>query len=144
LGIYASHVLEHLSLEDFHKALRNTKKILKSNGIFRLVVPDLESAAREYLRRIDLGDPEASTVFLEETCLGRRKRARHLPGFLHEWLRTSDHLWMWDTLSMKHALEQHGFRYVRRCAFGDCDDPMFAMVEEEGRFERATALEARG
>ena len=24
-GIYASHVLEHLALEDFHAALRNTK-----------------------------------------------------------------------------------------------------------------------
>ena len=48
-GVYCSHTLEHLSLVDFRKALANTKKILKPGGIFRCVVPDLESAARKYI-----------------------------------------------------------------------------------------------
>jgi len=41
-AVYCSHVLEHLSLDDFRKALRNTHRILKSGGTFRLVVPDLD------------------------------------------------------------------------------------------------------
>src|SRR6266568_3068610 len=45
-GVYASHVLEHLSLNDFWLALRNTIRLLKAGGIFRLVVPDLEVRAR--------------------------------------------------------------------------------------------------
>ena len=44
-GVYASHVLEHLAQEDFHKALENTKRILTGGGLFRLVVPDLEFSA---------------------------------------------------------------------------------------------------
>src|ERR1700754_5145043 len=48
-GVYASHVLEHLSLSEFHLALENTKKILADGGIFRAIVPDLEWSAREYL-----------------------------------------------------------------------------------------------
>lgn len=40
-GIYASHVLEHLSLVDFRKALANTYLMLADGGVFRLIVPDL-------------------------------------------------------------------------------------------------------
>ena len=34
-GIYCSHILEHLSLEDFRSALKNTYKILELDGICR-------------------------------------------------------------------------------------------------------------
>lgn len=143
-GVYASHVLEHLALDDFHRALDNTKLILRDGGIFRLVVPDLEWAAREYIRRIDAGDPQSNSFFLTETRLGIGTRHRRLMPFLYEWLGTSQHLWMWDAPSLVHALQQHGFRNVRRCCFGDCPDPMFALVESGDRFEHAVAVEGIG
>ena len=40
-GVYASHVLEHLALDDFHTALKETFRILKPGGRFRALVPDL-------------------------------------------------------------------------------------------------------
>jgi SAM-dependent methyltransferase len=48
-GVYASHVLEHLSRADFETAIRNTFQMLKPGGIFRLIVPDLEIRAAMYL-----------------------------------------------------------------------------------------------
>ncbi len=142
-GIYASHVLEHLSLEDFHIAVQNTKKLLRAGGIFRLIVPDLEWAAREYIRRLDARDLTANHFFLEETCLGKKTRPRGVHGVIYSSLATSAHGWMWDSLSMAGALEEHGFCRVRKCSFGDCDDQMFALVEDARRFEHATAIEAR-
>jgi SAM-dependent methyltransferase len=142
-GAYASHVLEHLSLNEFHTALRNTRKLLRPGGIFRLVVPDLEWAAREYVRRLDAGDLAANQFFLEETCLGKKDRPHGLRGIVYNSFATSAHGWMWDSLSLSHALEEHGFRGVRKCLFGDCEDPMFALVEDVRRFEHATAMEAR-
>src|SRR5579884_2937348 len=71
-GVFASHVLEHLSLADFHKALQNTVRILRPGGIFRLVVPDLEWAARDYLARVEAGDATANDMFLSNTGLGQR------------------------------------------------------------------------
>ncbi len=62
-GIYASHVLEHLSLEDFRAALRNTFEMLKPGGIFRLIVPDLYVRARKYTDLVDKKSPKAS-IFL--------------------------------------------------------------------------------
>jgi len=142
-GVYASHVLEHLSLEEFHRAIDNTKTILQEGGIFRIVVPDLEWAAKEYLTRLEAGDARANTFFLNETHLGYSTRERGFSRFLYSWLQRSQHLWMWDAASLIHVLEEHGFRAVRRCRFGDCEDSMFARVEDRGRFEHATAVEAR-
>jgi len=142
-GVYASHVLEHLALEDFHTALENTKRILAKDGILRLVVPDLEWAAKEYITKVSAGDPQANAFFLRETHLGEEKRDRGLIGFVYKFLNTSRHLWMWDALSLERALAEHGFKNIRRCYFGDCEDRMFNLVEEAGRFEHAVAMEAR-
>jgi SAM-dependent methyltransferase len=142
-GVYASHVLEHLALEDFHKALQNTYRILRKAGVFRLVVPDLERSAREYITRLDGGEPNANAYFLRETTLGCVNRDRGLIGLAKKLFNTSAHLWMWDETSMTKALQDHGFRQIRRCRFGDCEDTMFSLVEERGRFENAVAMEAR-
>jgi len=142
-GVYASHVLEHLTLRELHIALDNTRKVLRPGGIFRLVVPDLEWAAREYLRRLDAGDDSASRFFLIETRLGRKERATGIRKILYESFARSAHGWMWDALSLCRALEEHGFKCVRQCHFGDCEDPMFALVEDARRFENAIAIEGR-
>ena len=55
-AVYASHVLEHLSRQDFETALRNTLKVMAPGALFRLVVPDLEVRARVYLERPAAGD----------------------------------------------------------------------------------------
>lgn len=142
-GVYASHVLEHLTLEDFHRALNNTHRILEKSGIFRLVVPDLEWCALEYIARVQRGDPDANSVFMRSASLGSERRERGLMGFARRLFNTSEHLWMWDEASLLRALSEHGFRNVRRCQCGDCEDSMFAQVEEFGRFENSVAMEAR-
>jgi len=142
-GVFASHVLEHLALDEFHRAIANTRKILRNGGIFRLVVPDLEWSARQYLNRLEANDATANSFFLEKTHLGHLKRDRGFLGLLYSWLQTSAHLWMWDAPSLIHALEQLGFHQVRRCSFGDCEDPMFGIVESKTRFEDGVAIEAR-
>ncbi len=57
--VYHSHVLEHLCRDDAMRFLQECHRILKPGGILRIAVPDLEDAAREYLRNIarcDTGD----------------------------------------------------------------------------------------
>jgi hypothetical protein len=142
-GVYASHVLEHFALDDLHRALQNTKRIMEPGALFRLVVPDLEWAAREYIGRLQAGEPEANSFFLRETRLGEERRPRGPIQLVHSLLRTSRHLWMWDGPSLARALCEQGFSDVRRCSFGDSGDPMFALVEDRGRFEHAVALECR-
>jgi len=143
-GVYSSHTLEHLSLADFRQALRNTYRILRPDGIFRLVVPDLEVAVRNYLDMLEHGQSDASLKFIgTDTLLGQFERPRGLKGYLTTVLGNSHHLWMWDFASMSKELAEAGFLDIRRCQFNDSTDPMFSFVEDPSRFENALAIECR-
>lgn len=148
-GIYASHVLEHLSLADFWVALHNTFRLLKPGGIFRLVVPDLEARARIYLQKLESGEADANTWLMRIAGIGVERRDRSLEGIARLVFGNSAHLWMWDEKSMAAALRKVGFVDVRRCQFNDSTDAAFRLVEEAGRFfdqsaqVRECAMEAR-
>jgi predicted SAM-dependent methyltransferase len=133
-GAYASHVLEHLSYEEFWIALRNTYKMLAPGGIFRLVVPDLESRARLYCDELSRGRADSNSMFLRLTYLGVSQRPRNIFSRLRASLGNSAHLWMWDYCAIEEALQKSGFVKVRRAAFNDCDDSMFLLVEDKKRF----------
>ena len=137
-GVYASHVLEHLSLEDFVIALENTIKILKPSGVFRFIVPDLAIAAKNYLSS---ESETASIDFLKSTILGVECRPRGYQGLIRSFLANSNHLWMWDYKSLKHELQKVGFIQIRKANFNDSRDPAFADVEDQGRFIDAVAIE---
>jgi predicted SAM-dependent methyltransferase len=141
-GVYCSHVLEHLCLEDCRKAIQNTYALLQTGGRFRCVVPDLEWAARNYIAGLDREDPEANIHFLSYTMLGARSRPRDLKSVAMKTFGHQQHLYMWDKLSLKNLLLQAGFSQVRSCTYHDSIDPMFVAVEEASRFEHAVAMEA--
>lgn len=139
-GVYCSHVLEHLALDDFHVALEHTFSYLKSGGVFRLVLPDLEQLARAYLAD---SDASAASRFMEASWLGKKQRARGLRGLVADWLGNSTHLWMWDENAMAKQLADHGFRDIRRAFFGDAEDRMFDQVEDKERFDGCLAMQCR-
>ncbi len=131
-GLYASHVLEHLTLEDCKTALKNSYTVLKAGGRFRLIVPDLRVRAEKYVATST--DPEAASAFMHSVGLGQTSRLRGVVPRLAHYFGNSAHLWMWDEASMTTAVRAAGFSRVRRCEFGDSGDPMFALVEERERF----------
>jgi Methyltransferase domain len=137
-AVYCSHVLEHLSLNDFRIALANTRLVLREKGIFRLVLPDLRAAAERYVA--DQSET-AAIGFMTETFLGITDRHRGVRGFLRSWLGNSHHLWMWDFQSLRRELETVGFHGIRPARHGDSEDPMFAVVEEESRWVDAVGIQ---
>ena len=54
--VYSSHTLEHFSRDVGERILRECFRVMKSGGIIRIVVPDLEKSCREYLRILDAVD----------------------------------------------------------------------------------------
>lgn len=52
--VYHSHVLEHFSKEDGFHFMKECFRVLNTNGIIRIAVPDLEIIAKEYLRNLQL------------------------------------------------------------------------------------------
>ncbi|MET4118624.1 SAM-dependent methyltransferase [Bradyrhizobium sp. JR1.5] len=148
-GVYASHVLEHLSRSDVETALRNTYRMLRPGGIFRLIVPDLESRARLYLSKLDSGTNDANDWFMTAAHLGLFKGPSTITEKVSRTFGGSLHLWMWDFPSMQEQLRRAGFVKIRRCNYGDSEDAMFSRVEDPTRFvdpkhqTEELALEAR-
>lgn len=141
-GVYCSHVLEHLSLEDFRKALRTSLSILKKGGIFRCVVPDLERSIDTYITERAEGKPEASFKLINDTMLGLHTRPKGFKQIVISIAGNSHHLWMWDKYSLEKELQDAGFKHIRLCRFNDSSDLNFKKVEDEARFYGAVAFEA--
>jgi SAM-dependent methyltransferase len=55
-AVYHSHLLEHLPRHEAYGLIDECYRVLKPRGIIRVVVPDLEAIAREYLRALELID----------------------------------------------------------------------------------------
>ncbi len=136
--VYCSHVLEHLSLSAFEDALKNTYKILKPGGVFRLVLPDFRVLVDEYINN----ESELAAVsFMCNTGMASETRNRGFKGFLVEWLGNSRHLWLWDYPSLRKYLKDTGFTEIRRAYFGDSSDSIFNSVENHERWTNALGIE---
>ncbi len=141
-GAYCSHVLEHMSLEDFRKALANTYKMLKPGGTFRMVMPDLKVLVDDYIADKQKGDPEASIRFIKRTIMGMDTRPQTISGKARQAFGYLGHLWLWDDESAINEFEKAGFKNIRKIEFNDSEDPMFKLVENRKRFELCVRLEA--
>lgn len=51
--VYHSHVLEHFSREDGLRLLQRCWRVLRTNGVMRVAVPDLERIVRIYLQALE-------------------------------------------------------------------------------------------
>jgi predicted SAM-dependent methyltransferase len=139
-AVYCSHVLEHLALSDFRRAIRNVFQYLRPHGVFRLVVPDLEYLIRQYCAD---SDAEAALKFLYDAHLGESSATRGLRSLPQALFGRSRHLWMWDYKSMARELVDAGFAGVRRASFGDSEDLRFSEVESRGRWENCLGIECK-
>jgi predicted SAM-dependent methyltransferase len=142
-GVYASHVLEHLSLEDFRTALGNTMRMLRPGGLFRLVVPDLQALVGFYQQRLAQGVSETNSWLMRSTGLGTERSPRGARAVAQAIFGAGAHLWMWDEFGLTTELRNAGFSEIRRCQFGDCMDRTFLEVEVADRFDGSCAMEAR-
>ena len=55
-AVYASHLLEHLYLEEAKRLLRECFRVLQPNGVLRMVVPDLRAIVLEYMGEKPFGE----------------------------------------------------------------------------------------
>jgi predicted SAM-dependent methyltransferase len=126
-AVYASHLLEHLYLDEAKTLLRDCHRVLMPGGVIRLVVPDLKTLVMEYLAAIDHGDRLESGPFespADRLNVRLRFRESSRPqGHILQRLYTAmtdfhSHKWMYDSLSLIRHLQEAGFVDVVEMAFG--------------------------
>jgi len=111
--IYCSHMLEHLTRDDFIIALYEIKRLLKSNGAFRFVIPDIKFILNKYT------DSENISDFLNESGLGYMQSKVGFINSVKYLLTNSKHEWLWSYTELESILLEMGFTRVRRAYYGD-------------------------
>jgi SAM-dependent methyltransferase len=124
--LYASHVFEHLPLREFRAALKECRRILKSGGVFRAVVPNLGYYIARY---IDSQSPTRSIDFCLATGMGTESFANPFSR-----MRGDSHHIMYDLETMMNELTSSGFSSVRQAAYGDSSFKEFSEVESRERW----------
>lgn len=132
-AIFCSHMLEHVPLEDMRESLNNMFRMLKSGGLFRMIVPDLAIRALAYTRSV--GHPDAAGKFIDDCLFGVKSAEKSLVARVQAVYGNARHLQMYDEAAMRREMERAGFVDIRRCAFGDSELAAFAEVEDPARFE---------
>jgi predicted SAM-dependent methyltransferase len=139
-AIYCSHVLEHMTLDEFRLAIRNVFSYLRPGGTFRLVLPDLEQLIKNYMNDSTAG---AASRFMQESFLGEQTFVRGLKAMPTALFGRSRHLWMWDYKGIAEQLAAAGFTDIRRAELGDSLDSRFSEVETESRWANCLGVNCK-
>ncbi len=134
-GIYASHLLEHLSRSKAEFFVRECYRVLNSEGVIRLVVPDLRSYIEEYARlKSEMPDSSfPASRFMERlnTCRWHQWENLSLPLRIYKAMKDFlSHKWMYDRESLITLLQEAGFKGVSEKKFGSAI-PRIADVERQ-------------
>ena len=125
--IYSSHLIEHLRKDEAEKVLREGFRVLKRGGLIRLVVPDLELMARNYIKEIEdirnkgeKKDYLPSERFLDLLGMGEKTRT----PLVLKIFSSGRHMWMYDEISLTALLKSYGFVDIQKRNYkeGECPD----------------------
>lgn len=101
--LYSSHMLEHLDRLEASRFLTEARRVLRSGGIMRVVVPDLDLLAKTYLTTAD------ADAFVEGTLLAFPKPRSMADRVKLLLAGPRHHCWMYDGASLCKLLEGLGF-----------------------------------
>ncbi|HUG40834.1 MAG TPA: methyltransferase domain-containing protein [Longimicrobiales bacterium] len=119
-AVYSSHVLEHLPRSAAVNLVRESRRVLRPGGVFRIAVPDLDRLVAAYSPE----DPDGWMELLLETSQPRAKNRHH---------------WMYNAVSLRALLAGAGFREITRREYreGECPDVERVDIRPDSLFMEA-------
>lgn len=128
--VYHSHVLEHLDREAGKRLIEECRRVLKSGGVLRIVVPDLEVLVNRYTRALEQVQAGASRSGYDSAMsdlfdqmvnqVPSGRSSQNLVTRLLERIFVRDtrangesHQWMYDSWSLAALLDDLGFADIK-------------------------------
>ena len=135
--VYSSHTLEHLSRDAGRLFLEECMRVLKKDGIIRIIVPDLKALVSEYMSG---GIPADEFVLRMEVLTGKGDEGFF--GKLRSALISFPHKCMYDEKCLAGILCDMGFQAsVRKSMESDIEG--IGEIEREDRTVNAVVVEGR-
>lgn len=144
-GVYAHHVVEHISYSDALALFREIHRVLKPNGTFRMVVPDLEcflrayqSTASEERQKIMTFLPPHAMAYLSSTIT----TPLEMVDYIFRDSNSNRHLSSWDWETAELRLKEAGFAKVIRQTVNKSVDTQLAGHDKQDWADHSLYIEA--
>jgi predicted SAM-dependent methyltransferase len=139
--VYSSHLFEHLYHDDAKKLLMECMRVLRPEGVLRIVVPDFRAMILTYINEYQTNDfnrlEKISPAHkLQESLLLRTSRSPSgsMPYKLYTALNDfHSHKWMYDTDSLQKCFWDAGFVQIQEMPCHESRILDIDVVENPGR-----------
>ncbi len=121
--IYNEHFMEHFSVEDGQKILKDFMRVLEPGGVLRIAMPDLEVITNNYVK-----------LSLDKDPVIKRRKLTFIQTKA-EWINMSfrwwGHQWLYDFEELKRRLVEAGFDQgkISRCKLNQSKYPLLRNLE---------------
>jgi predicted SAM-dependent methyltransferase len=152
-AVYASHLLEHLYLDESDRLLRECLRVLKPGGVVWVVVPDLGALLEGYRSGMfpkwldSYPRYPARADMLVQGLLMREHVAPKTRGAYRVFQALTDfhsHKWMYDADSIAAHVRAAGFVGVKNMACWESRIPGIDRIERRDRVEEGAGIVAEG
>lgn len=118
--IYHEHVIEHLTVEEALRCLRDWHRLLAPGGVLRVATPDLAYLVERYH-----GDWRDQAWLRQPEYAFIRTGAEMLNVAFRWW----EHRYLYDGEELARRLREAGFDPIRRCTLGESEVPELRGLE---------------
>ncbi len=124
-GIFSEHTSEHLTYDENARLFRECFRILKDNGVIRLIVPDLSIFIHSYVSGDSGWFAEwERNMFIDSPLPDRARRRLRTPLQAISFVTQEyGHVSCWDFDTLRTLLEDSGFSEIRKVGFREGQNP---------------------
>lgn len=135
--IYSSHSLEHLSKIEGRYLLRECHRLLKPNGIIRIVVPDLKVIINRYTQGKIAADEVLDQLYVTYNSPTDGVLKRIIAPFIQ-----FPHKCMYDTPTLLRIMSEIGFEVASKQAF-ESEIKDIQVIEQSERTAESILVEGK-
>ena len=130
--VFSEHMIEHVPYEGGVAMLRECHRILRDDGVIRVVTPDLASIAALYSSTLSDAQKEYLSWFCA-ACLPQG-RPHTVASAMNAQFRFWGHQFVYDEETLATALLTAGFTSITRKRLGQSNHPELAHLENVQRY----------
>ena len=132
--IFSSHFIEHLTFEEGLNFIKECHRVLKPNGILRIVCPDIMIWIDKVYNAKDVEFFEIyknaiDVDFWENSVYNVKDKVKTNIQVLNSMIYNWGHKWMWDFESLKTELESVGFGSIEQMEHLKSNIPIIEKIE---------------
>ncbi len=114
--IYHEHMLEHLTVEEGQKFLKDCLRVLKSDGVMRIAMPDLYECVQMYNNSSNWKEKDKESL--------RKFGLEHVQNraeMINIDFRCWGHKWLYDWEELERRLREAGCEKIKKCKLAQSD-----------------------